>query len=66
MNCLSIIRECLKSRKFRNLVKEIKLKLILYNLMKNDYFFQLELPRITDKAAIILTNPSGIDVIGGF
>jgi hypothetical protein len=26
--------ECLKSRKFRNQVKEIKLKLILNNLMK--------------------------------
>jgi len=47
--------ECLKSRKFRNQVKEIKLKLILYNLMKNDGFIPfLTLRRISTRPNFIL------------
>ena len=47
--------ECLKSRKFRNQVKEIKLKLILYNLMKNDGIIRfLTLWRISTRPCNLL------------
>jgi transposase len=47
--------ECLKSRNLRNQVKEIKIKLILYNLIKNKWAFRFSLLEVFYKANFLFT-----------